>query len=221
VHRVQRHDQTSVGIAVGDLAGLGAHRVITGRGSDRALTAPKDSSPQDGGQGGRATAVISAIGGAGGIGKTWLALTWAHRNLNRFPDGQLSVDLRGSGPGHPRHPADVLADFLVALGMDRDHQSADLDARIALYRTHTTGKRLLILLDNAATTDQIDPLLPGGGTCTVLVTSRHPLTSLVTCHGARPVHVNVLADTEARNPAVRAHSATPKAAPTRSLPSLS
>ncbi|GAA0639417.1 hypothetical protein GCM10010174_71890 [Kutzneria viridogrisea] len=161
---------------------------------DRVLTpSPFDSREVSG-----ATAVISAIGGTGGIGKTWLALAWAHHNLDRFPDGQLSVDLRGFSPGDPKRPADVLADFLAALGVDRDHQPTDVDARIALYRTHTTGKRLLVLLDNAATTDQVLPLLPGGDTCTVLVTSRDLLRSLVARHSARPLHVDVLTDTEAR-----------------------
>jgi tetratricopeptide (TPR) repeat protein len=173
---------------------LSAPAGFVGRGDrlaelDHALTAAGD----DG-----ATAVISAIGGTGGIGKTWLALTWANRNLGRFPDGQLATDLRGFGPGEPRHPADVLADFLAGLGVDRDHQPTDLDARIALYRTHTTGKRLLILLDNAATADQVEPLLPGGATCTVLITSRHRLPSLITRRSARPVHLDVLTDTEGR-----------------------
>jgi tetratricopeptide (TPR) repeat protein len=145
-----------------------------------------------------ATVVISAIGGTGGIGKTWLALTWAHRYLHRFPDGQLAVDLRGFSPGDPRAAADVLAEFLAALGVDRDHQPTDPDARAALYRTRTTGKRLLILLDNAATADQVVPLLPGGNSCTVLVTSRHRLPALLTRHSARPVHLDVLPDTEAR-----------------------
>jgi nucleoside phosphorylase/tetratricopeptide (TPR) repeat protein len=164
---------------------------------DRALTTPEDASP-GAGPGGGATAVISAIGGTGGIGKTWLALTWAHRNLHHFPDGQLSADLRGFSPGQPRHAADVLADFLSALGVDRDHQPTEPDARIALYRTHTTGKRMLILLDNAATPEHVEPLLPGGSTCTVLITSRNRLRGLVARHGARPVHVDVLTDAEAR-----------------------
>lgn len=164
---------------------------------DRALTPPKASS-EIGGQAGGATVVISAIGGTGGIGKTWLALTWAHRNLHRFPDGQLSVDLRGFSPAQPRAAIDVLADFLAALGVDRDHQPQGLDARVALYRTRTTGKRMLILLDNAATPDQIVPLLPGGDSCTVLITSRNQLRSLIARHSARPVHLDVLTDAEAR-----------------------
>ncbi|GAB2994216.1 ATP-binding protein [Saccharothrix stipae] len=163
---------------------------------DRALT----DSPvgHDGTAGVGGTAVISAIGGTGGIGKTWLAQTWAHRNLHRFPDGHLAVDLRGFSPGDPRHPVDVLGDFLAALGVDRDRQPTELDARVGLYRTHTTGRRLLVLLDNAATVEQVQPLLPGGDTCTVLVTSRDRLRGLVARHGARPVHLDVLTDTEAR-----------------------
>jgi tetratricopeptide (TPR) repeat protein len=160
---------------------------------DRALTATGDGEPGRG-----ATAVISAIGGTGGIGKTWLALTWAYHNLHRFPDGQLSVDLRGFSPGDPRTATDVLANFLAALGVDRDHQPTDPDARAALYRTRTAGKRLLILLDNAANPDQVVPLLPGGTSSTVLVTSRNRLPALLTRHGARPVQVDVLTDTEAR-----------------------
>jgi tetratricopeptide (TPR) repeat protein len=164
---------------------------------DRIFTSP-DSTSEAGGQGSGMTVVISAIGGAGGIGKTWLALAWAYCNLHRFPDGQLAVDLRGFSPDDPRPAADVLAEFLAALGVDRDHQPADPDARAALYRTRTTGKRLLIVLDNAATPEQVVPLLPGGTSCAVLVTSRHRLLALLTRHGARPVHLDVLPDTEAR-----------------------
>lgn len=165
---------------------------------DRVLTTPDTPSPGDIGHDQRAMSVIAAIGGTGGIGKTWLALTWAHHNLHRFPDGQLSVDLRGFSSGEPRHAADVLADFLAALGVERDHQPIDLDARVALYRTHTTGKRMLVLLDNAAAPDQVVPLLPGGTTCTVLITSRNRLHSLAARYGARPVHVDVLTEIEGR-----------------------
>jgi DNA-binding SARP family transcriptional activator len=143
-------------------------------------------------------APTSAISGTGGIGKTWLALTWAHLNLHRFPDGQLSVDLRGFSPGDPKDATDVLAGFLTALGVDRRQQPQDPDALAALYRSHTAGKRMLILLDNAAAPDQVVPLLPGGSSCTVLITSRHRLTALLTRHGAHPVNLDVLTDTEAR-----------------------
>jgi DNA-binding SARP family transcriptional activator/tetratricopeptide (TPR) repeat protein len=142
--------------------------------------------------------LISAIGGAGGIGKTWLALHWAHHHHDRFPDGQLFVDLRGFSPTQqPAHPADVLSGFLDALGVDRDHQPTDPDHRADLYRSLMADKRMLVVLDNAATTDQITPLLPGGHHCTVLITSRNQLRGLIARHGAHPVHLDVLTDTEA------------------------
>jgi DNA-binding SARP family transcriptional activator/tetratricopeptide (TPR) repeat protein len=158
--------------------------------------APAGFMPDEVSSGG--TALISAIDGAGGIGKTWLALTWAHRHLHRFPDGQLFVDLHGfSHTGRPAQPADVLGRFLEALGVDRDRQPIDPERRAELYRSLVADKRMLIVLDNAATTDQLIPLLPGGHHCTVLITSRNQLLGLVARHGARPVHLDVLTDTEA------------------------
>ncbi|MGM1062001.1 BTAD domain-containing putative transcriptional regulator [Saccharothrix sp. Mg75] len=159
---------------------------------DRVLVHP-DPPP-----GGTGAATIAVISGTGGIGKTWLALAWANREPHRFPDGQLTADLRGFSPDTPKQAAGVLGDFLAALGVDRDHHPHDLDARAALYRTHTTGRRMLILLDNAATADQVTPLLPGGHSCTVLITSRNRLPALPARHGAHPLHLDVLTDTDAR-----------------------
>ncbi|WP_410646801.1 hypothetical protein [Amycolatopsis sp. cmx-4-54] len=107
---------------------------------DRALT--HAATPQ--GQG--ATVLVSAIGGAGGIGKTWLALAWAYRHLERFPDGQLFVDLHGfSLTGEPVQPATAVRGFLDALEVDPNRIPADLDAQATLYRSLVAGRRMLIV----------------------------------------------------------------------------
>jgi DNA-binding SARP family transcriptional activator/Tfp pilus assembly protein PilF len=136
--------------------------------------------------------VISAVSGTGGVGKTALAMHWAHRIKDSFPDGQLYVNLRGYDPDLPMTPADALAGFLRALGMaDRDIP-ADVDERAAAYRSLLEGRRLLVVLDNAAGAEQVRGLLPGSSSCLVLVTSRDSLAGLVARYGARRLGLGTL-----------------------------
>jgi tetratricopeptide (TPR) repeat protein len=126
-----------------------------------------------------------------------LALRWAYQVIDRFPDGQLFVDLHGFSPtGELMAPETAVRGFLDALGVAPARIPTDLDAQAALYRSLVADRRMLIMLDNAGTADQVVPLLPGGR-CTVVVTSRNHLRGLVARHSACPMHLDVLTDTEA------------------------
>ena len=132
-----------------------------------------------------------------GVGKTALAVHWARKVAGRFPDGQLYVNLRGYGPGAAVTPEEATGWFLAALGVPAAQIPADAQARYGLYRSVLAGRRVLIVLDNARDAAQVRPLLPGGGGCLVVVTSRSALAGLAAAEGARPLRLGPLDDEEA------------------------
>jgi NB-ARC domain len=140
------------------------------------------------------TVAISAIAGMPGVGKSALALYVAHQlAVSDFPDVQLYIDLRGAD-GNALEPADALAQFLRAFGLDEASIPHDLQERSNVYRSQLWGKRAIVVLDNARDEAQVRPLLPGSGACVVIVTSRRALGAL---DGAAIVHLEVLPETKA------------------------
>jgi len=144
------------------------------------------------------TVMISVIGGMAGVGKSTLALCWAHRVAHQFPDGQLYVNLRGyDSGGHPARTADVIRGFLDALDVAPEEAPVDLDAQVALYRSLLADRRMLILADNARDAAQVRPLLPAAPHSMVLVTSRGLLDDLAATDGAEVLPLGLLPESEA------------------------
>jgi DNA-binding SARP family transcriptional activator/tetratricopeptide (TPR) repeat protein len=143
------------------------------------------------------TAVITAVSGTAGVGKTALAVHWAHRVRDRFPDGQLYVNLNGCAPTPPTRPVEALAHALHALGVPAERAPAEAEEAAALYRSLLADRRVLVLLDNASSPEQVRPLLPGSAGCLVLVTSRNRLSGLTAREGARRLTLDVLSPDEA------------------------
>ena len=165
-----------------------AERNFAGRSAElRKLTGMLDQEPA-----GANAVVITAVSGTAGVGKTALALAWAHRSARHFPDGQLYVNLRGVGANPPILAADALAGFLRALGASGQEIPAEVDERAALLRSMLAGRRVLVLLDNAVDVRQVRPLLPGNSSCAAVVTSRNRLAGLVARDGAMRLEIDLL-----------------------------
>ncbi|MFE7511056.1 BTAD domain-containing putative transcriptional regulator [Streptomyces sp. NPDC057540] len=136
---------------------------------------------------------VGLITGVAGVGKTGLAVRWAHRSTRHYPDGRLFADLRGYDEHHaPTAAGEILSRFLRSLGMASEDVPDGLEDRIALYRSVLADRRVLLVLDNVRTPEQIRPLLAGGGGCTVLVTSREQLEQLVTWPPSARIHLGLL-----------------------------
>ena len=143
--------------------------------------------------------VISAIGGTAGIGKTALAVHWAHEIKERFPDGQLYVNLRGYHPtAEPAEPGEAIRGFLDALNVSPSRMPASPEAQVMLYRSLLAGRRMLIVLDNARDAQHARPLLPGSAGCLAIITSRSQLAGLGAAEGAQLLNLGLLTDAKAR-----------------------
>ncbi|WP_190122443.1 ATP-binding protein [Streptomyces inusitatus] len=147
--------------------------------------------------GGRVVVSVHVVAGTAGAGKTSLVLHWAHQVKDQFPDGQLFINLRGYDPGEPVTAAQALQRFLRALGVAPAEVPQDVDDAAAMYRSLIADRRVLILLDNAATVSQVRPLLPGGGDSLAVVTSRSRLAGLSVRDGAQRITLGTLPEPEA------------------------
>ena len=173
-----------------------AVRGFTGRDGELARLAAILASAE----GESAAVVISAVSGMAGVGKTALAVHWARRVESAFPDGQLYVNLRGFDPqGSVVPPTEAVRGFLDALGVRPERMPPGLEAQVGLYRSLLTGRRMMVVLDNARDEEQVRPLLPGSVGCMALVTSRNRLTGLAATEGAHLLAVDPLTPAGARD----------------------
>lgn len=144
-----------------------------------------------------AAAGVAVVAGTPGAGKTALAVHWGHKSARRFPDGQLYVNLRGFDAGRPMRPVDALAQLLRALGQPSDRIPVDVQEASGLYRSLLADRRVLVLLDNAGTIEQVRPLLPSSAGSCAVITSRNRLSGLLARDGARRLDLDVLTAPEA------------------------
>ncbi len=165
--------------AIADFTGRAAH---LGRLDE--LMAEREDAPK--------ALVITSIAGTAGVGKTALAVHWAHRVRHQFPDGQLYVNLLGHAQSPPLHPEQALGQFLRGLGVPAELVPAGVAEASGMYRSLLADKRMLVVLDNAASPDQVRPLLPASAGCLVVVTSRDRLDGLVARDAARRITVEVM-----------------------------
>jgi hypothetical protein len=168
---------------------------FTGRAAELADIGRRLTGAADGEEG--TTATIFTVSGTAGVGKTALAVHWAHQAARQFPDGQLFVNLRGYDPGQPMTAADALAGFLHALGVPGQDMPLEESDRAAHYRSLLAGRRMLVVLDNAGDVEQVRPLLPGSPRCAVFVTSRDSLAGLVARDGAQRIDLDLLPQKDA------------------------
>ncbi|WP_433379262.1 BTAD domain-containing putative transcriptional regulator [Actinoplanes sp. CA-142083] len=163
-------------------------RAFTGRTEELAVL-DKSLAPPEGDE---PPLTVMLLSGTAGVGKSALAVRWAHRVRDAFPDGQLYVNLRGYDAEQPVAVGDALAGLLTALGVRGTEIPPGVEERAGRYRSELTGRKMLVLLDNASSVEQVRPLLPGTGSCLVLITSRDALPGMVAIHGAERINLDLL-----------------------------